>query len=93
MLVEPIFLGNISISEKLYGASEEDESTRQQKNLVILAAKMEIRRAYLDVRPANVANIFETLLEWKKCEQKICTKPSQLDRVEKLFHFLTYAMI
>ena len=91
--LQPLFLGNISTSEKRYGASEEDASTRNQKNLVILAAKMEIRRAYLDERPTNMANIFETLTEWKKFEEKTCHKPSQVDKINKRFHFLTYAMI
>ena len=91
-IMQPLILGKISKMEKLYGAFEEDESTRQQKNLVYLAAKCEIRRAYLDVRPTNIANILDTLSEWKKIETKICGKPSQIYKINKLCHFLTYAI-
>ena len=76
----------------MYGASEEDNSTRKQKNLVLLAAKIEIRRAYLEERPTTISNIMEKLNEWQKIEEGICKKPSQIDHVRKLYHFLTYAV-
>ena len=79
-------------TEKMYGASEEDNSTRKQKNLLLLAAKIEIRRAYLEERPTAISNIMEKLNEWEKIEKSICKKPSQADYVRKLYHFLTYAV-
>ena len=90
--LQPLFLGNIKRTEKIYGASEEDNSTRKQKNLVLLAAKIEIRRAYLEERPTTISSIMEKLKEWQKIEESICKKPSQIDQVRKLYHFLTYAV-